>query len=64
MDVEIRDVAPGLRLRRQPHPEWEEGADWRPEVASFAVESGGVGLLLDPLAPEPIIHRPARGVPA
>jgi hypothetical protein len=53
MSVEIRDVAPGLWLWRQPHPDWEEDADWRPEVASFAVESEGVGVLLDPLAPPP-----------
>jgi glyoxylase-like metal-dependent hydrolase (beta-lactamase superfamily II) len=51
--VEMRDVAPGLWLWRQPHPEWEEGADWEPEVASFAVASRGIGLLLDPLAPPP-----------
>ena len=49
----MRDVAPGLWLWRQPHPDWEEGADWEPEVASFAVESRGVGVLLDPLAPPP-----------
>jgi hypothetical protein len=52
--VEIRDVAPGLWLWRQPHPAWREGADWEPEVASFAVESRGVGILLDPLAPPPV----------
>jgi hypothetical protein len=51
--VEMRDVVPGLWLWRQPHPSWEEGADWEPEVASFAVRSGGVALLLDPLAPPP-----------
>jgi len=49
----MRDVAPGLWLWRQPHPAWEEGADWEPEVASFAVESRGVALVLDPLAPPP-----------
>ena len=53
MEVEIRDVAPGLWLWRQPHPSWEEGADWEAEVASFAVESRGERLLLDPLAPPP-----------
>jgi hypothetical protein len=53
MAVETRDVAPGLWLWRQPHPNWEEGADWEPEVASFAVESRGVALVLDPLAPPP-----------
>jgi hypothetical protein len=51
--VEIRDVAPGLWLWRQPHPDWEEGADWDPEVASVAVESRGVSIVLDPLAPPP-----------
>jgi glyoxylase-like metal-dependent hydrolase (beta-lactamase superfamily II) len=51
--VEVRDVAPGLWLWRQPHPDWKEAADWEPEVASFAVESGGVSILLDPLAPPP-----------
>jgi hypothetical protein len=51
--VEMRDVAPGLWLWRQPHPDWSEGNDWEPEVASFAVESRGVPVLLDPLAPPP-----------
>ena len=49
----MRDVADGLWLWRQPHPAWEEGSDWEPEVASFAVESRGTTLLLDPLAPPP-----------
>ena len=53
MAVEVRDVAPGSWLWRQPHPDWEEGADWPLEVASFAVESEGVSVLLDPLAPPP-----------
>jgi hypothetical protein len=51
--VEVRDVADGLWLWRQPHPDWEEGYDWEPEVASFAVRSGGQTVLLDPLAPAP-----------
>jgi hypothetical protein len=53
VDVETRDVADGLWLWRRPHPDWSEGSDWEPEVASFAVESRGVGVLLDPLAPPP-----------
>lgn len=57
MSIEIRDVAPGLWLWRQPHWEWEEGADWEPEVASFVVESRGEVLLLDPLAPHPVAGR-------
>ena len=52
--VDVRDVAPGLWLWRQPHWEWREGDDWEPEVSSFVVESGGEVLLLDPLAPPPI----------
>jgi hypothetical protein len=55
MAVEVRDVAPGLWLWRQPHPAWREDGDgdWDAEVASFAVESRGEALLLDPLAPPP-----------
>ena len=53
MPVEVRDVLPGLWLWRQPHPDWRDGSDWEPEVSSFAVESRGVSLLLDPLAPPP-----------
>jgi hypothetical protein len=51
--VEIRDVAPGFWLWRQPHPDWREGLDWGPDVSSFCVESRGEVILLDPLAPPP-----------
>jgi hypothetical protein len=51
VSAEIRDVAPGLWLWRQRHPDWREGYDWEPEVTSIAVESRGTALLLDPLAP-------------
>jgi hypothetical protein len=50
-DVEMRDVAEGLWLWRQPHPDWREGHGWEPEVSSFCVRSGGETVLLDPLAP-------------
>ncbi|MFL5779334.1 MAG: hypothetical protein ACJ761_10375 [Chloroflexota bacterium] len=53
MTVEVREVATGLWLWRQPHWEWREGDDWEPEVSSFAVESRGETVLLDPLAPPP-----------
>ena len=36
VSVEMRDVAEGLWLWRQPHPAWEEGDDWEPEVTSVA----------------------------
>jgi len=54
MAVEVRDVAPGLWLWRQPHWEWRDGDDWEPEVSSFVVESHGEVVLLDPLAPPPV----------
>ncbi|MEA2303298.1 MAG: Metallo-beta-lactamase superfamily [Solirubrobacteraceae bacterium] len=53
MAVELLDVAPGLWLWRQPHPSWNAGDDWDRSVSSFAVESRGVTLVLDPLAPPP-----------
>jgi hypothetical protein len=53
MGVEVRDVVPGLWLWRQRHPDWRDGNDWEPEVSSFAVESRGVALVIDPLAPPP-----------
>lgn len=53
MSVELRDVAPGLWLWRQRHPDWREGFDWEPEVTSVAVKSRGATLVLDPLAPPP-----------
>ena len=43
----------GLWLWRQPHPAWDGQADWEPKVSSWAVQSRGVRLLLDPLLPPP-----------
>jgi hypothetical protein len=51
--VEVRDVAAGLWLWRQPHPDWREGFDWEPAVSSWCVESGGETIVLDALAPPP-----------
>jgi glyoxylase-like metal-dependent hydrolase (beta-lactamase superfamily II) len=53
VSVEVRNVTAGLWLWRQHHHEWREGDDWEPEVSSFAVESRGETVLLDPLAPPP-----------
>jgi glyoxylase-like metal-dependent hydrolase (beta-lactamase superfamily II) len=52
--VEVRDVAAGLWLWRQPHPDWRPGLEWEPEVSSFVVQSRGETVLLDPLAPPPL----------
>src|SRR4029453_12256933 len=51
-------------LWRQPHPDWREGNNWEPEVASFAVESRGVRVLLDPLAPPPSAEEAWRRIEA
>src|SRR5205814_8530056 len=51
VQVEPRDVAPGLWVWRVEHPAWQPDLDWGPLVASTSVESGGETLLLDPLAP-------------
>ena len=50
--MEVRDVAPGLWLWRQPHPDWRPGLAWEPQVSSFCVESRGEVLVLDALAPQ------------
>ncbi len=49
--VELRDVAPGLWIWRQPHPDWKPGAGWEGPVTSTCAESGGEVVVLDPLAP-------------
>ena len=49
--MELRDVAPGLWIWRLEHPAWRPKEDWRPEVTSTCVESGGELAVLDPLAP-------------
>jgi hypothetical protein len=51
--VEMRDVAPGLWLWRQPHPDWSEDEGWEPAVSSWAVESAGERIVIDALAPHP-----------
>jgi hypothetical protein len=51
MTIELRDVAPGLWIWRQPHPDWEPGTSWDPPVTSTCVASGGEVAILDPLAP-------------
>jgi hypothetical protein len=49
--VTIEQVASGLWLWRQPHPDWEPGHGWRPQVASFCVESRGQVAVIDALRP-------------
>ena len=51
MPLEIRDIAPGLWIWRQPHPDWAPERGWEPLVTSTCVESRGQVALLDALAP-------------
>jgi hypothetical protein len=53
VQVEIRDIRPGLWIWRFEHPHWQPGQGWQPIVASTCVESRGEILLLDALAPPP-----------
>ena len=39
VSVEIIDVAPGLWVWRQDHPDWHPDAGWDPPVTSTCVES-------------------------
>jgi hypothetical protein len=47
----ITDVAPGLWIWRQDHPEWHGGSGWDPPVTSTVVESGGEVVVIDPILP-------------
>src|SRR5947207_7288994 len=49
--MELRDVALGLWIWRLEHPAWTSEKDWRPEVTSTCVATGGEVAVLDPLAP-------------
>src|SRR5204862_7461423 len=46
VSVEIRDVAPGLWIWRQPHPDWSPEPGWAPLVTSTCGESGRAVTLL------------------
>ena len=47
----VRELQSGLWHWEARHPEWEERADWGPEVSSYAVDDGDRLLLFDPLSP-------------
>jgi glyoxylase-like metal-dependent hydrolase (beta-lactamase superfamily II) len=51
VSFEILDVASGLWVWRQKHPDWAPDASWPAPVTSTCVESRGEVVLLDPLAP-------------
>jgi hypothetical protein len=51
VDVDVRDIAPGLWIWRARHPDWAADVDWEPLVTSTCVESNGEVAVLDALAP-------------
>jgi hypothetical protein len=53
LQLEVRDLQPGLWIWRIRHPGWTEDADWQPVVTSVCADLGDQRLVLDPLAPPP-----------
>ena len=51
--TDVIDVAPGLWVWRQEHPDYDGDPEWDGTVAATCVESGGEVALLDPLEPPP-----------
>lgn len=47
----MREVASGVWHWTAPHPEWEEGQTWGRIVSSYAIETDGGLVLLDPQDP-------------
>lgn len=55
--MELRDVAPGLWIWRDEHPDWKPNQGWDPIVTSTCVESGDEILVLDPIAVPEVFER-------
>ncbi len=51
MDLAPRELQTGLWHWEARHPEWKEGAEWGPDVSSYAIDAGDRLLLIDPTAP-------------
>jgi glyoxylase-like metal-dependent hydrolase (beta-lactamase superfamily II) len=45
----VEEVQKGLWHWKAPHPEWEEGESWDPNVSSYAIDTGEQLALFDPL---------------
>jgi glyoxylase-like metal-dependent hydrolase (beta-lactamase superfamily II) len=45
----VRELSPGLWHWQAPHPQWESGEPWDPNVSSYAIDDGERLLLFDPL---------------
>jgi glyoxylase-like metal-dependent hydrolase (beta-lactamase superfamily II) len=47
----MKEVAPGLRYWKAPHPEWEGATDWPEDVGCVYYEAADALALIDPLVP-------------
>ena len=56
----MRELATRLWHWSAPHPQWEEGEPWGPEVSSYAADDGEHLLLFDPIAPPGELEELAR----
>lgn len=57
----MRELRPGVWHWEARHPDWKEGADWGPEVSSYAIDDGRHLLLFDPIAPPSLVDEIADG---
>jgi len=58
----VHELRPGLWTWTASHPDWtspEHG--WGPVVRSYALDAGAVFVLVDPLAPPPLVEEFAAG---
>ena len=46
----VREVQAGVWHWKAPHPDWQPGEEWGPEVSSYAIDDGERLLMFDPLA--------------
>jgi glyoxylase-like metal-dependent hydrolase (beta-lactamase superfamily II) len=47
----MRDIAPGLRYWKAPHPQWNGAIEWPEDVGSVYYEAADALALIDPLLP-------------
>jgi hypothetical protein len=58
----MQELRPGLWTWTARHPEWRTPDDgWGPDVRSYAVDTSGTLVLIDPLSPPPRVDELAAG---
>ena len=60
-DRGVRELGPGLWHWQAPHPDWQPGEPWDPNVSSYAIDDGERLLLFDPIAPPDELEKLAAG---